>query len=74
MKYNPDGIQQWETSYDGPGNDLDAATALTVDNIGNVYVTGYSKGMDTGSDYATLKFDSKTSLGVTADLKHYARK
>jgi len=57
IKYNSAGVQQWAARYDGTANDDDAATALVVDNLGNVYVTGDSR--SPGSyDYATVKYNS----------------
>jgi hypothetical protein len=50
--------QTWVARYDGPGNGYDAATALSIDDIGNVYVTGYSASISITNDYATLKYDS----------------
>jgi uncharacterized delta-60 repeat protein len=58
VKYNANGIQQWAALYDGPGNDYDHAIALAVDRSGQVYVTGASIGLDTGTDYATIKYSS----------------
>lgn len=46
----------WIRRYNGPGDSLDVAWAMAVDNSGNVYVTGESWGSGTGSDYTTIKY------------------
>ena len=57
-KYDSGGIEQWVARYNGPGNYQDAPRAIAVDDFGNVYVTGYSYGDGTRSDYATIKYNS----------------
>jgi len=49
--------QEWIARYNGPGNSIDEARGIAVHN-GSVYVTGYSYGEGTSSDYATIKYDS----------------
>ncbi len=50
-------IEEWIAEYNGPGNGQDYAVAIAVDSEGNVYVTGYGYGIETGLDYATIKYD-----------------
>ena len=56
IKYTPNGDTLWVRRYNGFGNFDDVATALTLDASGNVYVTGYSWGSGTSTDYATIKY------------------
>lgn len=57
IKYNSAGVQQWEQRYNGPGNSTDEAVAITLDNNGNVIVTGRSIGViGAGFDYVTIKY------------------
>jgi len=57
VKYNTNGVQQWIARYNGPGNDNDIITAITVFN-NEIYVTGQSAGSGTAYDYATIKYNS----------------
>jgi hypothetical protein len=56
IKYDSTGNQVWLAQYSGPGNGHDQAAALGQDVGGNVYVTGGSAGIGTGTDYATIKY------------------
>jgi len=50
------GERLWAKRYNGPADAHDYAYALAVDSQGNVYVTGQSAGISSGSDYATIKY------------------
>lgn len=56
-KYNSNGILQWIQSAGGAGNDV--GLAITADNLGNVYITGYYQG--------TATFGASTILSVGND-------
>jgi uncharacterized delta-60 repeat protein len=56
IKYAPNGDTLWVRRYNGPGNDYDYAYAVAVDDSGNVYVTGSTRGGGTPPDYATIKY------------------
>ncbi|UCG15956.1 MAG: SBBP repeat-containing protein [Phycisphaerales bacterium] len=57
VKYDSSGNELWVARYNGPANNTDAVEAVAVDASGNVYVAGRSAGIDTGMDYATVKYD-----------------
>ncbi|HYH14105.1 MAG TPA: SBBP repeat-containing protein, partial [Flavisolibacter sp.] len=56
VKYDGNGLQQWLMTYIGPGNWIDEASALALDEEGNVYITGGSTGAGTDEDFATIKY------------------
>jgi uncharacterized delta-60 repeat protein len=50
--------QEWVQTYNGPGNGLDIAFSVVVDNLGNVYVAGNSPGETSANDITTIKYNS----------------
>jgi hypothetical protein len=59
VKYSTSGTERWVRRYDEPTIQDDGASAMAVDDSGNVYVTGRSYGTGTtGWDYATIKYDT----------------
>jgi uncharacterized protein YjbI with pentapeptide repeats len=59
IKYNSSGDEEWVRRYSNESvNGDDKATAIAIDEWGNVYVTGRSKGNGTDFDYCTVKYDS----------------
>ncbi|MGB7062347.1 MAG: SBBP repeat-containing protein [Candidatus Zixiibacteriota bacterium] len=56
VKYDAQGNELWVRRYNGPADGWDEASGLTVDDFGNVYVTGGSSGVGTGADFATIKY------------------
>lgn len=68
VKYNSSGAQQWVATYNGPADSVDCAFAMAIDNSDNIYVTGWSQGIGTGYDYATVKF---TQTPVPVELTSF---
>src|SRR6266849_4786398 len=70
VKYDAAGCQSWVARYNGPSDNLDLATAIVLDGLGNVYVTGYSWHYTFTSndptagnlDYVTLKYDGSGNI------------
>jgi hypothetical protein len=55
------GKMLWLASYDGPASDVDHARAIGAGADGTeVFVTGWSTGLDATWDYATLAYDAST--------------
>lgn len=57
IKYNSAGVLQWSAAYDGPNANRDEAYAIDLDDMGNVFVAGYSFGV-LYPDYLTIKYDN----------------
>jgi uncharacterized delta-60 repeat protein len=68
IKYDSNGDTLWVRRYNGPGGYNDRASALAMDDSGNVYVTGGSTGSGLTYDYGTIKYDPN---GDTAWVRHY---
>lgn len=57
-KYDRLGHQKWIARFDGGSNQSDYPVGMAVDGSGNVFVTGFSEGLNTGNDYVTVKYDT----------------
>lgn len=69
VKFNASGGYQWSQQSGGAGNWEDGFNAITVDDVGNIYVTGYSDEGATNKDYVTIKYLADGSL---AWKSHYS--
>jgi len=69
IKYNSSGDVIWTQRYNGPEFAWDIAYSITVDDLGNAYVTGESNGGSPGYiDYATVKYNAS---GIEQWVKRY---
>src|SRR5262249_10286758 len=53
-KFQPNGNQLWAAHHNGVGTNDAFFSAMTVDNVGNVYVTGWSAAPGTSYDFVTV--------------------
>src|SRR5690606_35798004 len=60
IKYNISGDSVWVKRYNGPGNNYDEPTAMELDPLGNLCITGFSRNTAAASsaDYLTIKYNS----------------
>jgi uncharacterized delta-60 repeat protein len=58
VTYDTYGNQLRVARYNGLGNSNDEARSIVMDVSGNVYVTGFSSGIGTSHDYATISYNS----------------
>jgi hypothetical protein len=60
LKYSPSGVLQWAARYDSANGHNEEPSDLAVDQLGNVYVTGWE---NTGgvyqTDYLTVKYNTQ---------------
>jgi hypothetical protein len=69
IKYDANGVKQWEARYNGTANNHDEPNGIAVDRWGNVYVTGMGFENGTGRDYVTIKYNT---YGVLQWLAKYS--
>jgi len=70
IKYTPSGIDEWVSVYNNqPVNAEDVAYKLLLDNYGNVFVTGLSRGFIGGpTDFVTIKYSQ--TVGIDPSISH----
>ena len=63
LKYSPDGVLLWNTSYSGNQNinAEDVGNAIALDSWGNIYMTGYCTNPDMLNDIILVKYSSSGS-------------
>ena len=57
LKYSTNGELLWAASYNGPDNGGDVLTSIVLDDLANVYVSGFVASGG-ASDFVTIKYDT----------------
>ena len=57
LKYSTNGELLWAASYDGPDNGGDVLISIALDDLANVYVSGFVASGG-ASDFVTIKYDT----------------
>jgi hypothetical protein len=69
IRYDENGNVMWSTRFDGPASDVDNASKMVLDNDGNIFVTGNSRGTGTNWDYCTIKYCQLQTIASSNDLE-----
>ena len=64
VKYNRDGLSEWEIKYNYIDNDTDKASMVSVDTSGNIFVTGFSTSADSKRDFFTVKYSQAKTISA----------
>jgi hypothetical protein len=62
IKYDSSGNEKWVKYYNNPLNGEDGPTAIAIDNVGNVYITGFSSYGGNNYVYCTIKYNTLGDL------------
>ena len=58
----------WDDSYNGPSNNYDEATDITIDASGNVYASGSTFSSTSNYDFLTVRYDGVTGTRVWSTI------
>lgn len=68
VKYDSNGTEQWNVTYNDTSNNLDAAHAIAIDPQGNPVVTGVSFNPASGNlDFRTIRYASSSGAILWSD-------
>jgi len=62
IKLDNSGNLLWSIQYNGPQNGLDESFDIAVDANNNVYITGFSTGINNADDIATVKYSQPIGI------------
>jgi photosystem II stability/assembly factor-like uncharacterized protein len=65
VKYDQNGVLQWQLYYNGPGDAEDKPEAICIDSQGKIYVAGGSEGNGTSFDFFVLRYTPGGILDLT---------
>jgi Secretion system C-terminal sorting domain/Beta-propeller repeat len=72
IKYNSNGISQWNKRYNSPYGSHDYGKSIAVDNLGFVYIGGDSYNGNKANDFLVLKYNTSTGALVMSKTYHHA--
>ena len=63
LKYDSSGAEKWRISYSAPPtNSNDGARSITLDTLGNVFVTGVSAESGSNTQFGTIKYAQNVGI------------
>jgi len=67
LKYDFSGVLRWAATYNGAGNEIDIARAVSLDQSGNIYVAGDVTSADGHYKMALLKYSPDPTVADDID-------
>ena len=57
IQYNASGSEQWVQRFNGRGNYNDWPVDMKLNELGDIFITGYARGSSTDDDMVTIKYN-----------------
>lgn len=67
IKYSPEGNQLWMNRFNSPSNGNDVANTVSLDLYGNLFISGFTTGITSGSDFTLIKYSQLTSSPISSN-------
>ncbi len=71
IQYDASGSEQWVQRYNGRGNYTDWPVDMKVNELGDIFITGYARGSSTNEDMVTIKYNQAGEIQWSSTYDGY---